>query len=172
MPSIAEIASTIGFRGGHGGKTAEMPPSTLSPIDNGNPIDKQANVTTSIDCYVAGTYVGRKGQRLETMQRYTIYVSYSRDTQAQTMVMVRNRISEDFAKKYSQFLISTVFVPELQAPAGEADAELFYGGRQAWANRRDRYGTPIQRATFEVGTEKEKERLNIGNIRRKYGLRR
>jgi hypothetical protein len=150
-----------------------LPVASLPPIDNGNPLRKQGNVSTSIDCYVAGTYVGKRGQRHEVVQRYSIYASYNAETQQQTMVMVRNRISEDFARKFSQLMISTVFVPEFQpAPSAEVQPLEFYAGSQAWANRRSRYGTPVQRATYEIGTQRKSADLNIGNIRRRYGLRR
>jgi hypothetical protein len=171
LPNIQEIASQVGFQGSSYQKSAEMPAETLAPIDNGAPMQMGQNISTSIDCYVAGTYVGKKGQRLEVTQRYQIFISYNKDTQAQTMVMVRNRISEDFNRKYGgNFNISAVFVPEFAAPPGEAEPEMFYGGRMAWAGRKSRYGTPIERASYEIGTEKTKYSLNSGSIRKRYGV--
>jgi hypothetical protein len=95
-------------------------------------------------------------------------VKYSAESQVATMQQTRTRISEDFQRRYGQFNISTIFVPELQAapvaPPGYSDTDVFYGGRDAWARR-------IMRASFEIGTEVEKEQRNVQSIRRRYGLR-
>ena len=65
-------------------------PASLPIIDNSMP--GQSPVRTSVDCYVSGQYVGRDGKIIEVTQRYTIFVSYSKSTQLQTMSEVRSRI--------------------------------------------------------------------------------
>jgi hypothetical protein len=171
MPTVSEIAQMRGFQGAGSVRTADMAPvNDMEVIDNGNAADPNANVSTSIDCYVAGTYVTGSGKRMEVMQRYTIFVKYSNATQLQTMQQVRNRIAQDFSRRYGQFLVSTVHVPQLRDVAPHASStgvqspesvDAFYGGRDAWAMR-------IMRATFEIGTEHVKKELNTRAVERKY----
>lgn len=163
MPTVADIARTTGFRGSGAMRSAEpVEIRTLPVIDNGDMVDPARNVSTSIDCYVAGHYIGRKGQRLEVVQRYTLYVRYNPETQVATMQQVRSRIMEDFNARYGQFALSNIYVPELPAPVIAAP-EYTYAGRDAWAAR-------IRRASYEIGGEREKTQFNIEKIRRKYGL--
>lgn len=163
MPTVADIARNVGFRGSTSMRSAQpQEVRDLPVIDNGDPLRVDKNVSTSIDCYVAGTYVGHKGQRLEVVQRYTIYVRYSADSQFATMQQIRARITDDFNARYGQFALSNVFVPELQVPVS-ADPEFLYSGRSMWASR-------IQRASYDIEGEREKAGYNIEKIRRKYGL--
>ncbi|MBR9700409.1 hypothetical protein GOV11_00920 [Candidatus Woesearchaeota archaeon] len=170
MPSIQDIARSTGFRGSTSRRVAEpRQVSNLPVIDNSDPTESKGGmVSTSIDCYVAGTYLGKKGQRMEVVQRYQIFVRYSGSTQLATMEQIRSRITQDYAEKYGQMNITTVYVPELIAPIKapkfkEPEAMEFYRGSEEWRTR-------IQRAAYDIGTEKEKADRNIGNIRRKYGI--
>lgn len=163
MPTVADIARTTGFRAGPGIRSAQPPEvRDLSVIDNGDAFRPERNVSSSVDCYVAGHYVGGKGQRLEVVQRYTIYVRYSSESQMQTMQQIRSRIMDDFNARYGEFALSNIFVPELEAPVSAAP-EFTYAGREAWMAR-------IQRATYDVRGEQEKSGYNIEKIRRRYGL--
>jgi hypothetical protein len=166
MPTIKEIAQTTGFRGAAGNRQAEAQRRTDLPvIDNSDPTSRRANISTSVDCFVAGEYVGAKGQRMQITQRYTIFVSYSQQTQAVTMQQVRTRIAQDFQTRFNQFNMTTVHVPDLFAPvrAPEPEAEQFYRGSEEWRLR-------IARSSFDIGTEREKASRNVTNIRRRYGL--
>jgi len=163
---IGEIARTSGFRGSQQHKIAEPAPiSTLPVVDLSDP--RGGNVHTSIDCYVSGQYVGKRGQIHEVQQRYTVFVSYGRDGQSDAMRQTRSVIASDFSKRFGgTFNMTTVFVPELRVPQGrEADPELMYGGSRTFAGRFDR-------SRYELEGEKIKYGENYKNIRRRYGLKR
>ena len=166
MPTIKEIAQTVSFQGSPSSKQAELRPKMDLPvIDNSDPVSRRANISTSIDCFVAGEYVGGKGQRLQVTQRYTIFVSYSAQTQVRTMQEVRTRIMSDFQGHFGQFNITTVYVPNLvtpQIPIGPED-EAFYHGSALWKTR-------ISRSSFDISTEREKSTRNITSIKRRYNL--
>ena len=166
MASIGEIAATVGWKGTSSNRTAEPQVNRNLPvIDNGTG-SAGKTISTSIDCYVSGEYVSRKGQRMAVIQRYSIFVRYGPDTQAATMQQVRGRISQDFSEKYgAQFNVAHVHVPDLLTPveAPTAEAEQFYRGSEEWRLR-------IARASFDIGTEGVKAKKNITNIRRRYDL--
>lgn len=166
MPTIKEIAATTGFRGTSSRRTAEPVVDTkLSSVDVSSPADKNT-ISTSIDCYVAGEYIGRKGNSLEVRQRYQIFVKYGSSSQIQAMEQVRTRIMDDFSNRFGQFNITSVYVEPLspvQAMPDPADDMQLYDGRDVWR-------TAIARASFEIGTEEEKAKRNITNIKRRYNL--
>lgn len=166
MVTIRELASSAGFKGTSNNRTAEPQVNRNLPvIDNARGV-AGPKISTSIDCYVSGEYVSRKGQRMVVVQRYSIFVSYGQSTQAQTMQQVRGRIVQDFSEKYGmQFNVANVHVPDLLTPerAPTADAEQFYRGSEEWRLR-------IARASFDIGTERSKVTKNVNNIRRRYDL--
>lgn len=175
MTTIQELARSVGFRGPSKRRTAEPGNiQTVQPVDNSLPT--QSNVRTSVDCYVAGQYVQRNGNVIEVTQRYTIFVAYSRSTQAQTMRQVNDRIIQDFEARYGgTFNVTTVHVPDLPVPRDElpgtppggiAPIEM-YGGTGMFRSM-----TKYERARTEIGTERTKARINIGSIRKRYGLSR
>ncbi len=166
MPTIKEIAVTTGFRGSSSRRTAEPQiNSRLDSIDVSSPLDKNT-ISTSIDCYVAGEYIGRGGKSLEVRQRYQMFVRYGSTTQVQAMEQVRGRIMDDFASRFGQFNITSVYVDPLEAVRAMPDPaqpEQLYDGRDVWR-------TAIARASFEIGTEEAKAERNIANIKRRYNL--
>lgn len=162
MPTVAEIAQSSGFKGSGYRRTAE-PAYTQFSIDNSLTGGARA-VSSSVDCYVAGTYVGRKGKTLEVFQRYRIFVRYDASTQKSTMADLRSRIMGDFSQKYGQFNITTVFIPDVPVAPDVLGDQGFYGGEGVWRSR-------IQRASFEIGTEREKARLNVSSIKRRYNIK-
>ena len=173
MVSIKELARTVGFRGPRSRRTAE--PSSiksLSPIDNSIP--QQATIRTSVDCYVTGQYVQSRGNTVEVTQRYTVWVAYSKSTQLQTMNQVRDRIMQDFQQRFgTTFNINNVFVQNLPVPTSEniplkpepQPLELYRGSRLF------REMTRVERARYEVGTQRTQARLNIESIRKRYKMR-
>jgi len=163
VSQIGEIASKHGWRGSSGYKVAEPSTVTTMPVvDQSDPSSQ--NVRTSIDCYVSGQYVGKKGQVHEVRQRYTIFVSYSKATQYDAMQQTRNAIASDFSSKYGKtFNITTIFVPETQFRSPEPQPAEMYRGSTVFKNRFDR-------ARYELGTEKVKYQQNTGNIRRRYNI--
>ena len=173
---IAEIAQTQGWRGTPNHKISEPSHvSTLPVIDNSVPY--QSNVRTSVDCYVSGSYVTRNGKTFEVTQRYTIFVAYSRETQAATMTQVRARIVDDFQAKYGRtFNVTNAFVPGLPVPkadtfggippGGVAPLELYKGT--------DMFKSMMayEKARFEVAGEHLKAKTNIQSIRQRYKMKR
>lgn len=168
MPTVGEIASSTGFRGNGRRRTAEPPTISGAPIDNvtgGGPV-----VSTSVDMYVSGQYVGSKGQQLEVFQRYQVFVRYDQSTQRMTMQQLRDQIMHDFSTRYGEFNISAVFVPDIAAPPAPAQDEGFYRGRGVWEGRTSASGRPVARARYELDTIKRTYELNTKSIRRRYKL--
>lgn len=165
MPSIRDIAASVGLRGSGSRRFAEPPPRQVPVIDNSGP---GKNVTTSLDTYVAGEYIGRGGRRIEVTQRYTVFVSYGRGEQVRTMQQVRSQIMSDFARQYNQLNMTSVHIPELRPvevefPAsGVGDVEFY--------ERSTAFRDVIRRASFDIETERLKAGLNVQNIKERYDV--
>lgn len=171
LTTIGELAKSPGFKGTPQNKLAEPDGvRTIPVIDNTLPVGK--NMRTSIDCYVSGQYIQPNGKVIEVRQRYTIFVGYHRETQAQTMAEVRNRIISDFDARYGgTFNVSTVHVPDIPAApvaAGPEDEQL-YQGSGLW---RREVMPPYEKERFDIATEKIKAATNIKNLRDRYRFRR
>jgi hypothetical protein len=167
MPSqIGEIANTVGWKGAPSHRMAEGNTNRTLPI-----IDNSARTGTNIDCYVSGQYVGKKGQVHEYTQRYSVYVSYNKSTQMQTMQQVRQRIIDDFQARYGRtFNITTVFVPDLPVPISDQlknvqDVEMYRGS--SLFRSMSRY----EKMRVDVTTEKLKAKANITSIKARYKFR-
>ena len=172
MPiSIKEIANQTGFRGPVSHRRADpIDVRSLPVIDNADAFNKA--VRTSVDCYVSGQYVQRNGRVLEVTQRYTIYVSYTKETQNETMQQVRDKIARDFQEKYgNNFNISNIYVPNLPIPMKEQRPEVgdeqMYGGSSLFRDM-----TKYEKARYDIGTERLKANVNIESIKKRYGLKR
>lgn len=170
MPTIKELAKSVGFKGPASHRIAEPSKvNTLPVIDNSVP--GQATIRTSIDCYVSGQYVAEKGKITEVTQRYTIFVAYSKSTQMQTMDEVRHRIIADFEAKYGKtFNIVNVHVPGLpvpkhQLPRDVGEIEFYHGSRMF------RSMTRYERMLYDVRTQRDIARTNIESIKKRYGMR-
>jgi hypothetical protein len=168
MPTVSEIASSSGFRGSSRHRRAEPPVISGAPIDNASGAGPV--VSTSIDMYVSGQYIGRKGQQLEVFQRYQVFVRYDASTQRSTMNQLRDQIMRDFSTRYGEFNISATFVPELASPPAPAQDQGFYRGGQVWAGRTSSTGRPVQRARFELDTIRRQYALNTQSVRKRYKL--
>jgi hypothetical protein len=172
---IGVLASTVGFKNSSANSKIAEPSSirTLPVIDNSDPTS--SNIRTSIDCYVSGQYVQKNGKRLEVTQRYSIYVSYGKNTQSMTMKQVKDRIASDFQSRYgTTFNITTIYAPDLPIPRsksfggvapGDAENPIFlYGGSRLFRSM-----TAYEKLRTDVGVEKTKSTLNIQSIRKRYG---
>lgn len=169
--TIGELARQVGFKGTPQHKIAEPSTArTLPTIDNAVP--NQPKVVTSVDCYVSGQYVQRDGKIIEVTQRYQIFISYTRDSQLQTMKEVRARIVNDFEQKYGKtFNVASVYVPTLPIPKPDAQKKPqkevkpleFYRGSDMF-----REMTRFEKMRYDIGTEREKARTNIRSIRDRY----
>jgi hypothetical protein len=115
---IRELATSVGFKSTNSYYSKKAEPSAiknLPVIDNTVPAQK--NVNTSVDCYVSGQYVQTNGKTIEVTQRYTVFVAYSAETQAQTMTELKARITSDFESRYGgAFSIIDVDIPSLPRP--------------------------------------------------------
>jgi len=170
--TIKDLANQVGWQGSSIHRTAEPSQvSTLPVIDNASRINR-ANVRTSVDCYVMGQYVQKNGKIMEVTQRYTIFVAYSEDSQAQTMNQVRDMIIRDFQEKYGKtFNVTNVWVQPLSAPVAQqrniAEPEMMYRGTTMFRGM-----TQYEQMRYEVGTQKEISKTNIQSIRKRYGYKR
>jgi hypothetical protein len=172
---IKQIASSVGWRGSPNWKTAEPAHNRALPvIDNSNPYAN--NVRTSIDCYVSGSYFGKNGKTFEVVQRYTVFVAYSKETMPATLQAVRQQIVMDFEAKYGKtFNVTNVYVPDLRVPKDEklpglktgqdVPIEMYMGS--SMFRDLSRY----ERMKLDVGTEKLKAQTNIASIRKRYKWR-
>lgn len=168
MTSIAEISKTATFTGSKFHKYADLGVNNLQSVDYSG--GKKNSVYTSVDCYVSGSYVGRDGKTIEIKQRYTVYVSYNRETQASAMNEVRKKIMMDFSGNFPQFRVSDVFIPDAKfiTPLGDGsrveDAYFYYGsGLFKNASRLDV-------AKYKMQTEKNIYKTNIKTIKKQYGI--
>lgn len=166
--TIGQLASDVGFTGTGQHKIAE--PSKVENIPMvDNSIPGKPTIRTSIDCYVSGQYIQKTGKMIEVTQRYTIFVSYSSQTQVQTMAQARDRIVGDFEAKYGRtFNVSAVHVPGLPVPPEKEEGQPMelYGGSRLF-----REMTRYEKLRYEVGTERLKAETNIRSIKSRYGFR-
>jgi len=168
---IGVIADTIGWHGTPNHRLAE-PGSvrTLPVIDNTDPAG--SNIRTSVDCYVSGQYVQRNGKILEVQQRYSVFVSYGKQTQMATVRQLQDRIASDFKSRYGNFNVATIYVPNLPipmakvfggvGPGGEQDLQM-YGGSRLFRGM-----TSYEKVRKDVGAEHVKSSTNISSIRKRY----
>jgi hypothetical protein len=178
--AIRDIASTSGFHGGSNFRQAEPAPErNLSSIDNSTP--GAPNVNTSVDCYVSGEYPGKNGKTLAVRQRYTIFVSYSRQTQAQTLNDVRGEILKHFQSKYgSSFNVTDIDVNARGMPIpmanavgqmfGNTDAEpgMIAPAEFYWGSGTFRNMTRFERARFDISTQRKIADINVKSIKERY----
>lgn len=168
MPTIADIAKSKGFTGSKYHKYADMGVNQQYSIDHSG--GKKNSVYTSVDCYVSGSYTGHDGKSTEVKQRYTVYVSYNRDTQQVAMNEVKQRIIDDFSNNYPEFRVSDIFIPEAKfiTPLGNEglveDMQFYYGSDLFKAMSR------IDIAEYKIQTERDIYRNNVKNIKKRYGI--
>lgn len=165
---IGQVAQESGFKGTSSHRIAEpREVRNLAVIDNTQP--RRPAIRTSVDCYVSGQYVQQNGKIIEVTQRYSIFVGYSSQTQAQTMNELRSRIVMDFESKYgTTFNITTIHVPGLPVPAEreEVGEEQMYRGSSLF-----REMTKFEKRRYDIGSEHLKATTNIRAIRNRYKMR-
>lgn len=168
MTSISEISRTATFSGNRFHKYADLGLNNNFSIDHSG--GTKNSVYTSVDCYISGTYMGSDGKTMEIKQRYTVYVSYNRETQRTAMDDVRKRIMIDFSSNFPQFRISDVFIPDAKfiAPLGDGgrieDAYFYYGSNLFKGLSR------LDVARYKLQTEKNIYKTNVRNIKKQYGI--
>jgi len=163
------LARNQGFKGSKFHKYAEIVGSKRFTIDQSSAAGN--NIDTSVDCYISGTYIGRTGSTIEVRQRYTIYVSYNRETQKMAMAKVRSAIIMDFERNFPNFHITDIFLPEDRfiIPVGKGGLsepyEFYYGSDLFKRMSRMDVGR------FRVGTEKDIFKSRISQIKKRFNLR-
>jgi hypothetical protein len=169
MVTIGEIADATKLRGNKYHKYGDMPVSQRYNIDYSQG-RRRGVINTSVDCYVAGSYVNNKGQSIDIKQRYTIFVAYSAQSQSTAMRDVRTRIMQDFTMRFPDFKISDVFIPEnafVMPPKGypaEGNDVTFYTGSDLF-----RRMSKIDVAEYRAATEEMIYRARLEKAK-KYGL--
>jgi hypothetical protein len=125
------------------------------------------NISTSIDCYVSGHYLDRKGNMLEIKQRYTVYVQYNKATITPALQQVRKNILESFKNQYPGMMIDEVFIPELISPLGKEgimEEESFYYGSKLFKEL-----SKSQLLDLRLKSAADMYKKNLGTIRDRYG---
>ena len=166
MSTFATFMERLKISGGKRHRFAEA-----VDVDKGSILDYsdslKSNISTSIDCYVSGHYVDRKGNTLEVKQRYTVYVQYNKDTIVQAINGVRKKILDDFQQKYQGMKIDEVFIPELVKPLGEEkimeDVGFYYGTKLF------KELSKSQRLDVKLGSAADMYKRNVGTIKKRYG---
>ena len=166
MTSVSELLKSGRFQGSSSYKHAEFPHRDFT-LDFSDPTKR--NVYTSVDCYVSGTYFA-KGRVFNVTQRYSVFVSYNKETRQHAMLKVRDQVMQDFQHEYPELSISDVFIPEnkfgipMGGPPGSQPTE-FYQGSDLW-KRMSRFDV----ARYKLSVEKEIYKSRTDNIRKKYGV--
>ena len=107
---------------------------------------------------------------MEVKQRYTIYVSYNRDTMQQAMTEVRSRVVNDFSGNFPEFRISDVFIPDQKfiqpmGSGGLTEDVQFYQGSEMFKNM-----SRIDVAQYKIQMEGDIYKANVKNIKKRYGV--
>jgi hypothetical protein len=166
--NISEIARVHGFSGPRYHRYADLGTDNNVVVDYSG--GRKNSIYTSVDCYVSGTYTGNNGEVREVKRRYSVYVSYNKDTQMVAMADVRKRIIDDFSNNYPDFRISDIFIPEQKfiTPLGQGglveDMEYYYGS-QLFKNM-----SRLDVARYKINTEKDIYTRNVANIKKRYGI--
>ena len=168
MVSITELAKDQGFSGSKFHRFAELRTSKQYTVDESSSF--QNNIQTSVDCYVSGTYIGSDGNTIEVKQRYTIYVSYSKDTQRIAMQKVRNMIIQDFEREFAQFHVTDVFIPEAKfiiplGAEGKAESAEFYFGSDLFKKM-----SRLNVAKYKMATESAIYKSRKAQLKKRYGM--
>lgn len=168
MTTISELAEQHGFKGTAYHRYSEIGTGKQFTIDE--TVSGENSITTRIDCYISGSYIGNDGKSLEIKQRYTIYIAYSASTQRMAMERVRSIIMQDFESNFPQFSVQDVFIPEEKfitplGKEGRVESEEFYYGTDLFKRlaRRDI-------AQYKLRTERDIYRSRTTQIRKKYGI--
>lgn len=130
--------------------------------------EKEPKITTTIDCYVSGTYVTSKGKVFSIRERFSITVTYSNSTIIETMARVRELLISKFEQENPEFKISDIFIPELRPEMKRIPEPTFvYRGGKVF-----RYMTRLQEGRLVLGTERDIYKSRARRIIEKYGLKR
>lgn len=137
----------------------------LSPIDVSE--DDKPSVNTSVDCYVSGQYVDSNGRITTIKQRYSIDITYSRASFRQVLTLLRQRIIQDFEKRYGDqgFSVTDVFIPDLIIPRDSPALKMFKGS-DAW-----RVLTRKQILDQNLSKEKQISQSRVRNVLRRFKVR-
>jgi hypothetical protein len=177
---IRDLASAGQLQGSGNAKHADPPTERqLKVIDMAEP--GAPRVSTGIDAYVAGQYLGRNGKSIDVTQRYTVYVSYSARTQAQAMQQAREEVINHFQQKYgATFNVTNINIqdgPRARAAGimgdfmgidgevapGQVAPSQFYLGGEFWKSQ-----TRYEKIRWDVGSQSSIRRANVKSIRRRY----
>jgi hypothetical protein len=119
----------FGWQGKQNKEAESLQSQQLNSVENYNPNER--TISTTIDCYVTGEYIGSDGKSIKIRQRYSIPIKYSRSTLNEVMQELRQKIQDEFAKNYPELPITEVFVP-LLTPQTAYETISFYRGSKYW----------------------------------------
>lgn len=167
MVSFDSFIERLKISGGKRHRFAEAVDIDKSKVvDMSEPLKN--NISTSVDAYVSGHYTDRNGNVLEVKQRYTIFVSYSKDSLFQAIPAIKKRMLDDFQQKYPGMNIDDTFVPNLIAPLGQQgmiEDEAFYFGSKLFKEL-----TRVQSRGLALGSAADMYKRNIDTIKKRYTL--
>lgn len=171
MSIIGNFASKNQLKGEKSHRVAE--PDVVSDLSLDFSSKTASNVQTNVDCYVSGTYITSSGDSVEIIQRYSVFITYNRDTLDQALSAVRQNIMDDFNKKYGDdFEIGVVNVEPPKKPISDdiegiskgkvEDLEMYSGSDMF------REITNYEEYIIQRRAEREKYEFNRDRIKREY----
>ena len=165
--SFTDIFKKYRFTGPRNNRSTDQPEKEII-IDYSESGEK--SVALSLDCYVSGQYVGRKGEVIEARFRFTTYVKYSESTLKPAMEGVRHRITEEFKKEFPSFEPSIIFVDEskwVHIPERTRAEDMgFYQGGELYKRI-----TGSEIARYEIESRKEIYKTSVDIVKKRYGIR-
>jgi hypothetical protein len=140
--------------------------SSFPSVDYSNP--KEKSISTTITCYVTGTYIDDRGKMFTIRERYSIDVTYSNSTIIETMTRIRSLLIQKFSEDNPSFNVSDIFIPELVPEIKRLAEPMFmYKGGKIY-----RYMTRMQEGEVMLGAEKDIYKSRAEKILKQYGLKR
>jgi hypothetical protein len=165
--AFSEIFRKYRFSGGRNSRFSDQPEKEIV-LDYSEPNERK--MALSLDCYVSGQYVDKKGNSVEVKFRFNVYVRYSASTMQNAMSGLRGRLMEEFKREFPGFEPTTVFVEpdKWRVPVAPTAAQEvgFYEGGELYKKL-----TGMQIARYEIATRKDIYDSSVSMIKKRYGLR-
>lgn len=128
---------------------------------------KEKQISTTIDCYVTGTYLTDNGKIFTIRQRYSVPIKYSNSTIIEAMQRAKSSIVEKFQNENDAFNITDVFIPELKPDMNTYAPMYMYSGGKLW-----RMQTRVEMGRFKLGVHKDIYKSNAQRLIKQYGIKR
>ena len=167
------------------GGIIDIPGVTWRGIPNGQEGEANSNlsidvavpgeptVITTIDGYVTGGYISRRGRVFRARMRFTIQVTYSSSTVALAMERAKREMERLFLDTFADknFEVSEVFIPNLDPVRGRVSlfTEQFYRGTKLF---KELQGARFLDARLREMRKRRNKRMRDMRTKRRFSTRR